>query len=84
MMKEKILEEAKDMREELVEKRRYLHANPETEFNLIKTLKFVESELINMGYDPIRCGKSGLIAIAGGKKQKHLQSAIYCVRLKAR
>ena len=69
MMKEKILEEAKDMREELVEKRRYLHANPETEFNLIKTLKFVESELINMGYDPIRCGKSGLIAIAGGKKQ---------------
>ena len=69
MMKEKILEEAKDMREELVEKRRYLHANPETEFNLTKTLQFVESELINMGYDPIRCGKSGLIAIAGGKKQ---------------
>lgn len=69
MMKEKILEEAKDMREELVEKRRYLHANPETEFNLIKTLKFVESELINMGYEPIHCGKSGLIAIVGGKKQ---------------
>ena len=68
-MKEKILEEAKDMREELVEKRRYLHANPETEFNLIKTLKFVEYELINMGYEPIHCGKSGLIAIAGGKKQ---------------
>ena len=69
MMKEKILEEAKDMREELVEKRRYLHANPETEFNLIKTLKFIESELINMGYEPIHCGKSGLIAIVGGKKQ---------------
>lgn len=68
-MKEKILEEAKDMRQDLVEKRRYLHANPETEFNLTKTLKFVESELINMGYEPIHCGKSGLITIAGGKKQ---------------
>ena len=69
MLKEKILEEAKEMRQELVEKRRYLHANPETEFNLTKTLKFVESELINMGYEPIHCGKSGLIAVAGGKKQ---------------
>ena len=68
-MKEKILEEAKSMSQELIKKRRYLHANPETEFNLTKTLKFVESELINMGYEPIHCGKSGLIAIAGGKKQ---------------
>ena len=68
-MKEKILEEAKNMRHELLEKRRYLHANPETGFNLTKTLEFVKSELINMGYNPIHCGKSGLIAIAGGKKQ---------------
>lgn len=68
-MKDKILEEAKSMSQELIKKRRYLHENPETEFNLTKTLKFVESELINIGYEPIHCGKSGLIAIAGGKKQ---------------
>lgn len=68
-MKAKILEEAKSMSQELIKKRRYLHANPETGFNLTKTLEFVESELINMGYQPIHCGKSGLVAIAGGKKQ---------------
>ena len=68
-MKDKILEEAKSMSQELIKKRRYLHENPETEFNLTKTLKFVESELINIGYEPIHCGKSGLISIAGGKKQ---------------
>lgn len=69
MIKEEILQEAKSMAQELIEKRRYLHANAETGFNLAKTLKFVETELINMGYNPIRCGKSGLIAIAGGKKE---------------
>ena len=65
----KILEEAKNMSQELIEKRRYLHMNAETGFNLTKTLKFVETELINMGYKPIHCGKSGLVAIAGGKKK---------------
>ena len=69
MIKEEILQEAKSMAQELIEKRRYLHENAETGFNLAKTLKFVETELINMGYNPIRCGKSGLIAIAGGKKE---------------
>lgn len=64
-----ILEEAKGLKEELIEKRRYLHKNPETGFDLVKTLDFVKSELINMGYEPIQCGKSGIIAIAGGKKQ---------------
>ena len=66
---EKLLEEAKILKSELIQKRRFLHANPETEFDLTKTLEFVEAELIKMGYEPIHCGKSGLIAIAGGKKQ---------------
>ena len=69
MIKEEILQEAQNMVKYLIEKRRYLHENAETGFNLEKTLKFVETELINMGYNPIRCGKSGLIAIAGGKKE---------------
>ena len=69
MIKEKILEEAKNMSQELIDNRRYLHANAETGFDLTKTLKFVETELINMGYNPIHCGKAGLVVTAGGKKQ---------------
>lgn len=69
MLEEKILKEAKDLKQELIETRRYLHSNPETGFELTKTLKFIETELINMGYEPIHCGKAGIIAIAGGKKQ---------------
>lgn len=70
MINEKeLLEEAKDLKKELIEKRRYLHANAETGFELTNTLKFVESELINMGYEPVHCGRAGLIVLAGGKKQ---------------
>lgn len=66
---EELLKEAESLKQELIEKRRYLHKNAETGFELTNTLKFVESELINMGYEPIRCGKAGIIVIAGGKKQ---------------
>ena len=37
-----LLEEAKSLKQDLIEKRRFLHANPETGFNLSNTLKFVE------------------------------------------
>ena len=69
MINEKILEEAKNMSQELIDKRRYLHENAETGFDLTKTLKFVETELINMGYNPTHCGKAGLVATAGGKNK---------------
>ena len=67
-MNEKILEEAKEINQELIENRRYLHKNAETGFNLTNTLNYVESSLINMGYTPIHCGKAGIIALVGGKK----------------
>ena len=63
---EELLEEAKKFKGELIEKRRYLHKNAETGFDLTKTLKFVETELINMGYNPIHCGKAGLVVTVGG------------------
>lgn len=69
MNSKEILQEAQNLKQELIEKRRTIHSNPETEFNLTKTVEFVEKELINMGYNPIRCGKAGLVAIAGGKKK---------------
>ncbi|MBP3284158.1 MAG: amidohydrolase [Clostridia bacterium] len=68
-MKEKILEEAQKMSEYLVEKRRYLHRNAETGFDLENTVNYVEAALVDMGYQPKRCGKAGLIALAGGKKE---------------
>lgn len=68
MVKEKILEEAKNIKQELINNRRYLHMNAETGFELRNTLKFVEEELTKMGYEPIYCGKAGIVATVGGKK----------------
>lgn len=33
-----------------------------------ETLTYVENELKNIGYEPVRCGRAGLIATAGGSK----------------
>ncbi len=54
----KILQEAKDLQEAIIEHRRYLHAHAETGFNLDKTLEYVRDELQNMGYKPIPCGNA--------------------------
>ena len=61
-------EEAAKLQETLVTDRRYLHAHAETGFDLKDTLAFVKKELQEMGYEPVECGKAGLVALAGGKK----------------
>ena len=61
-------EEAAKLQETLVTDRRYLHAHAETGFDLTDTLAFVKKELQEMGYEPEKCGKAGLVALAGGKK----------------
>lgn len=61
-------EEAAKLQETLVTDRRYLHAHAETGFDLKDTLAFVKKELLEMGYEPVECGKAGLVALAGGKK----------------
>ena len=65
MKSEELMSEARQMQTELVKTRRYLHENPETGFELTKTVEFVKNELISMGYQPEECGKAGLIATAG-------------------
>ncbi|MDK2867621.1 MAG: hypothetical protein PWP38_1936, partial [Clostridiales bacterium] len=65
-MKAKLLESARGMQEELVAFRRYLHQNPELSLDLPITVNFVKSKLVEMGYEPQDCGKSGIVAIAGG------------------
>ena len=68
MITNNILQEAAAYQEQLVQTRRYLHSHPETSFDLKNTTEYVRKELIAMGYEPVMCGKSGIIALAGKKK----------------
>jgi hippurate hydrolase len=68
MNAEQLWKEAEQLQESLVSDRRYLHSHAETGFDLKETLAYVKSELIKMGYEPQKCGKAGLVALAGGKK----------------
>lgn len=68
MITNNILQEAAAYQEQLVQTRRYLHSHPETGFDLKNTSEYVRKELIAMGYEPVMCGKSGIIALAGKKK----------------
>lgn len=63
-----LLKEAQAGEAELVSQRRHLHAHPGTGFDIEDTLIYVESELTRLGYEPKRCGRAGLVALAGGKR----------------
>ncbi len=69
MKPEQIKKEASELQEIIKTDRRFLHAHAETGFNLRETKAYVKKELESMGYEPQECGKSGLVAIAGGKKE---------------
>lgn len=62
-----LLSEAKELEEKLHADRRFLHRHPEIGFDLKITREYVKKELLSMGYEPVECGKCGLIAHAGGK-----------------
>ena len=68
MNKEQVLNEAEKQKQQIIANRRYLHSHPGTGFDINETFEYVKSELENMGYKPKACGKSGLVALAGGKK----------------
>ncbi|MGN0407895.1 MAG: M20 family metallopeptidase [Bacteroides sp.] len=69
MKPEQIKKEASELQEIIKTDRRFLHTHAETGFNLRETKAYVKKELESMGYEPQECGKSGLVAIAGGKKE---------------
>lgn len=64
-----ILQSAQAMQEELVQHRRYLHSIPELGFELKQTLEYVDAQLTALGIDHARCGKAGIVATVGGKKE---------------
>ena len=65
---QQIRKEASEIKEKIIENRRFLHAHAETGFALEQTVDYVKNELTAMGYDVKPCGRAGLIALAGGKK----------------
>lgn len=69
MTAKQLLEEAGQLKETLILNRRYLHSHPGTGFDVTDTVDFVKKELARMGYEPMECGKAGLVALAGGKKE---------------
>ena len=68
MTSEMLLREAGELRDCICRERRTLHQNPETGFDISATLSFVKSELLDMGLQPMDCGKAGVVALVGGKK----------------
>ena len=68
MTAEEILQEVSRDKEKMVADRHFLHTHPETGFDLTETKAYVRQQLEEMGYEPVSCGKAGLVAIAGGKK----------------
>lgn len=69
-MENKILTEAKDLTQEIITHRRWLHSHAETGFDLERTKAYVRTVLEGMGYRPTDCGKSGLAATIGKKDGK--------------
>lgn len=63
-----LLNEAKTLEPQLQTWRRTLHKHPEVGFDLPQTKALVKQALTEMGYTPQDCGKSGVIALVGGKK----------------
>ena len=60
-----ILFRAKELESYGIAIRRQIHKNPEIGFDLPKTIGLVETELISMGYKPVRCGTAGITVTAG-------------------
>lgn len=66
-MKDKILNEAKEIEKDIIEYRRYLHKNAEVGFELEKTAEFVKEKLNEFGCEVEPCGKNGLVTVVGDK-----------------
>ena len=60
-----LFNEAKAIKDTLVEHRKYLHQIPELGLELPKTAAYVEEQLKKMGYEPKRIGDCGVVATVG-------------------
>lgn len=60
-----MLKEAMDIKQQIKADYEHLHACPEVGFELTETRAYVKKRLLEMGYQPMDCGKAGIVAIAG-------------------
>ena len=60
-----LLKEAMEIKEHLIRHRRYLHENAEVGFELPNTLAYVLKTLEEIGYEPHKVGKCGVVATFG-------------------
>ncbi|MBQ3030340.1 MAG: amidohydrolase [Agathobacter sp.] len=65
MTANQILEKAKNLHDELLGHRRFLHTHPELGFDLQETYQYVYNQLTHMGYSPNSYGRRGLIVSCG-------------------
>jgi len=63
------LERANELKDELIENRRYLHQHPEIRDDLPITAGFVKEKLKEMGIEPVEISKCGIVGLIGGKKE---------------
>lgn len=66
---QELLGKAFGLQDKLQSIRRELHMHPELGLELPYTKELVKKELIEMGYEPVECGKCGLVVLAGGKNE---------------
>lgn len=62
------IQHSKDIEDDLLKIRRYLHQYPELESELHITTKLVKEKLVEIGCEPKEICKSGIVATIGGKK----------------
>ena len=68
ILQEVILQEIVNDTDKMITDHRFLHTHAETGFDIEETKSYVIQQLEKMGYEPIPCGKAGVVAIAKGKK----------------
>lgn len=60
-----MLKEALKIQSQIQTDYEHLHAHAETGFDLTQTGAYVKKRLLEMGYEPVDCGKAGIVATAG-------------------
>ncbi len=60
-----MLKEALKIQSQIQRDYEHLHAHAETGFDLTQTRAYVKKRLLEMGYEPVDCGKAGIVATAG-------------------
>lgn len=65
-------ERAQELKDEIIENRRHLHANPEIGFELENTAQYVKEQLKSYGIEPQDIGENGVTALIGKEGGKTL------------